>query len=320
MTSRPIGAKASWIGSGNRPEAIAGTIILLALIAAPIFLGSRYWVNLLTLCPIYIMFTTSWTFMSGLTGRENFGHALFIGAGAYSVAFVSGSGVPLFFTLPLAVFVSATAGLLIGLPTLRLTGPYFALATLAAATIAERSFILAGDITGGEDGIFGISRLLRDRVAFYYLCLALSAITTVGLWIMAHGKWGRILRAIGSDEAAVQACGIDVVRYKIGAFVISAAVAGLAGGLFAHQQLYVNPHIFAVFLSVTIIIMAYFGGLGSIGGAVISAIALTFMTELLRDLGEYRLMIYTGILVVLLFIAPNGVVRPFWVWLKGKLT
>lgn len=320
MTNNVTGIQAGTTGSGMKPEVLAGLGILVAMMLAPMLLGGRYWVNLLTLCPIYIMFTTSWTFMSGLTGRENFGHALFIGAGAYSVAFVSASGAPLILSLPLAVFVSAMTGLLIGFPTLRLTGPYFALATLAAATIAERAFILAGDVTGGEDGMFGISKLLHDRLAFYYLCLALCAITTAWLWILAHGKWGRILRAIGSDEAAVQACGINLVRYKIGAFVISAAVAGLAGGLFAHQQLYVNPHIFAVFLSVTVIIMAYFGGLGSIGGAVVSAIALTFLTELLRDLGEYRLMIYTGILVVLLFIAPNGVVRPFWVWLKRRLS
>ena len=301
------------------PELVAGAALLLLMAIAPVFLGGRYWLNLLTLCPIYIMFTTSWTFMSGLTGRENFGHALFIGAGAYTAAFLAGSGAPLFLTIPLAVVVSAFAGLLIGFPTLRLTGPYFALATLAAATIAERSFILMGDITGGEDGIFGIPRLLGDRLSFYYLCLAFAAVTSVMLWILAHGKWGRILRAIGSDEAAVQACGIDVVRYKIGAFMISAAVSGLAGGLFAHQQLYVNPHIFAVFLSVTIIIMAYFGGLGSISGAVVSAIVLTILTELLRDFGQYRLMIYTFILIVLLFVAPNGVVHPLWQWIKGKL-
>lgn len=306
--------------AGYKLEAVAGLIILGALALAPMFLGGRYWINLLTLCPIYVMFTTSWTFMSGLTGRENFGHALFIGAGAYSVAYVSSAGLPLVFSLPLAVVVSALAGLMIGFPTLRLSGPYFALATLAAATIAERGFILAGGITGGEDGVFGISRLLRDRVAFYYLCLGLCAVTTVGLWTLAHGKWGRILRAIGSDEAAVQACGIDVVRYKIGAFAISAAVAGLAGGLFAHQQLYVNPHIFAVFLTISVIIMAYFGGLGSIGGAAVSAISLTFLTELLRDLGEYRLLIYTAILIALLFVAPNGVVRPFWGFLKRRLS
>jgi branched-chain amino acid transport system permease protein len=294
------------------PEIGFGLLLLAALAIAPQLLGSRYWFNILTVCMIYAIWASSWTFMSGLTGRENFGHSLFIGCGAYTAAFLSTGGAPLWTTLPCAVAVSGAAGLLVGLPTLRLSGPYFALATLAAATIAERMTVLFGSVTGGEDGVFGIPRLVPSREGFYYVTLTVAAVVVAGLWLLARGRWGRILRAIGSDEAAVQACGIDATAYKVGAFVISAAIGGLGGALYAHQQLFINPHIFAVVVSVTVLIIAYMGGLGSVGGAAISAIVLTLLTDVLRDAGPYRLIVYTGILIALLYVAPAGVLGPLW--------
>jgi branched-chain amino acid transport system permease protein len=294
------------------PEIACGLALLLLMAALPQVLPGRYWINLLTLCLIYAIWATSWTFMSGLTGRENFGHSLFIGIGAYAAAFLSTGGAPLWTTLPAALVLAGLAGALIGLPTLRLTGPYFALATLAAATIAERLFIVLGSVTGGEDGVFGIPRLAGSREGFYYLTLAVTAAVIAALWVLARGRWGRVLRAIGSDEAAVMAAGINATAYKVGAFVISAAAGGIGGALYAHQQLYVNPHIFAVMVSVTVLIIAYVGGLGSIGGAAVAAILLTALTDLLRDAGAYRLLVYTGILIALLFLAPGGVLAPLW--------
>jgi branched-chain amino acid transport system permease protein len=293
-------------------EIAFGIAILIVMALLPQVLSGRYWINLLTLCLIYAIWATSWTFMSGLTGRENFGHSLFIGIGAYAAAFLSTGGAPLWTTLPAALVLAGLAGALIGLPTLRLTGPYFALATLAAATIAERLLIVLGGITGGEDGVFGIPRLAGSREGFYYLTLAVTAVVVGVLWLLARGRWGRVLRAIGSDEASVMAAGINATAYKVGAFVISAAAGGVGGALYAHQQLYVNPHIFAVMVSVTVLIIAYVGGLGSIGGAAVAAILLTALTDVLRDAGAYRLMVYTGILIGLLFLAPAGVLAPLW--------
>ena len=304
--------------SRSWPEVAFGIALLALMAVLPQVLAGRYWINLLTLCLIYAIWASSWTFMSGLTGRENFGHSLFIGIGAYAAAFLGTAGAPPWTTLPAAMVLAGLAGLLIGLPTLPLTGPYFALATLAAATIAERLFFVLGPITGGDDGVFGIPRLTGSRETFYYLTLVAAASIVGGLWLLARGRWGRILRAIGSDEAAVAAAGINATAYKVGAFVISAAAGGVGGALYAHQQLYVNPHIFAVVVSVTVLIIAYVGGLGSIGGAAVAALLLTALTDLLRDAGAYRLLVYTGILIVLLFIAPGGVLAPLWALVRGK--
>jgi branched-chain amino acid transport system permease protein len=141
--------------------------------------------------------------------------------------------------------------------------------------------------------------------------VVLGATTFILSW-MARSRWGLILRAIRGDEATCLAAGIPITTYKIISLVISAAFAGLGGALYAHYQLQVSPQLFAVVTSVTIITMVYVGGMGTIYGPVGGALLLTLLTEGLRNFGEWRLMIYSLLLIFILFFLPNGFIAPLW--------
>ncbi|MES2601343.1 MAG: branched-chain amino acid ABC transporter permease [Pseudomonadota bacterium] len=293
---------------------VAGGIAVVAVLAlAPVFVASNYLTGVLTVCVIYGIWASSWDFMSGLTGRENFGHSLFIGAGAYTSGFMA----TIWFTnpwysLPAAVVIAVIFSLIVGFPTLRLRGPYFALAMLSASAILQRLCLIFWEQTGGEEGLYGLEPLIRNPLHYYWFVLAILVVTVIVLALLAQSHWGLLLRAIRGDEATCQAAGINVTFYKIASLAISAAFAGLGGALYAHYQLQVSPPLFSVVVSITVIIMVYVGGIGSIYGAAIAAILLTLLTELLRGFGEYRLWIYTLTLMLILFFLPNGLIAPLW--------
>ncbi len=294
-------------------DIIGGLIVVAILAAIPAITGSNYLTGVLTVCVIYGIWAASWDFMSGLTGRENFGHSLFIGAGAYTAGFLSSlwAANP-WYSLPLAVVVAVTFSVLIGFPTLRLRGPYFALAMLSTSAIMQRLCLIFWEQTGGEEGIYGLDPLMKNPLQYYWFALGILAVTVVVLTLLARSHWGLLLRAIRGDEATCQAAGINVTFYKIASLMISAAFAGLGGALYAHYQLQVSPPLFSVVVSITVIIMVYVGGIGSIYGAAVAAILLTLLTEMLRGFGEYRLWIYTLTLMLILFFLPNGLIAPLW--------
>ena len=297
----------------------AGATGFLAFMAAlPLVFGGNYLVGVLTVSVIYGIWAVSWDFMSGLTGRENFGHSLFIGVGAYTAGFLNTKfGLNGWWSLPASMFMAMVFALIIGLPTLRLKGPYFALAMLSGAVIMQRLMLIFWAQTGGEEGINGIEPLIRSQLGFYYFALATLAAVTALLLALARSNWGLILRAIRGDEATCQAAGINVTYYKIASLMISAAFAGAGGAIYAHYQLQVSPQLFAVVTSITIITMVYVGGMASIYGSVGGAILLVLLTELLRNFGEWRLMIYSCTLILILFFLPNGLIAPTWRRMKS---
>ncbi len=299
----------------------AGALGFVAFMAAlPLVFGGNYLIGVLTVSVIYGIWAVSWDFMSGLTGRENFGHSLFIGVGAYTAGFLNTSfGFSGWWSLPAAMVMAMVFALVIGVPTLRLKGPYFALAMLSGAVIMQRLMLIFWEQTGGEEGINGIEPLIRSQLGFYYFALATLVLVTALLLALARSHWGLILRAIRGDEATCQAAGINVTFYKIASLVISAAFAGAGGAIYAHYQLQVSPQLFAVVTSITIITMVYVGGMASIYGPVGGAILLVLLTELLRNFGEWRLMIYSCTLILILFFLPNGLIAPTWRRVKARL-
>ena len=299
----------------------AGALGFVAFMAAlPLIFGGNYLIGVLTVSVIYGIWAVSWDFMSGLTGRDNFGHSLFIGVGAYTAGFLNTSfGFSGWWSLPAAMVMAMVFALVIGVPTLRLKGPYFALAMLSGAVIMQRLMLIFWEQTGGEEGINGIEPLIRSQLGFYYFALAALVLVTALLLALARSHWGLILRAVRGDEATCQAAGINVTFYKIASLMISAAFAGAGGAIYAHYQLQVSPQLFAVVTSITIITMVYVGGMASIYGPVGGAILLVLLTELLRNFGEWRLMIYSCTLILILFFLPNGLIAPTWRRMKSIL-
>jgi branched-chain amino acid transport system permease protein len=299
----------------------AGALGFIAFMAAlPLIFGGNYLIGVLTVSVIYGIWAVSWDFMSGLTGRENFGHSLFIGVGAYTAGFLNTTfGFSGWWSLPAAMVMAMVFALVIGVPTLRLKGPYFALAMLSGAVIMQRLMLIFWEQTGGEEGINGIEPLIRSQLGFYYFALAALVLVTALLLALARSHWGLILRAVRGDEATCQAAGINVTFYKIASLMISAAFAGAGGAIYAHYQLQVSPQLFAVVTSITIITMVYVGGMASIYGPVGGAILLVLLTELLRNFGEWRLMIYSCTLILILFFLPNGLIAPTWRRMKSML-
>ena len=300
---------------------LAGAVLALAALAvAPLVFGSTYVVGVLTVALCYGLWAASWDFMSGLTGRENFGHSLFIGAGAYTAGFLNVEfGFNPWWSLLAGPLAAMVFSLLVGFPTLRLRGPYFALAMLSATTAMQYLTIIYSPYTGGQDGLNGLFPMLDSQRDYYYLTLAFLVAAVLALKLLANSSFGLLLRAIRGDEATCQAAGINVTFYKIAALVISAAVAGLGGALYAHYQLQVGPDLFTVTLTINIIIMVYVGGMGSIYGPVGGAILLNLLTELLRGFSEYRLWVYTLILMLILFFLPRGLIAPAWQRVRERL-
>lgn len=289
---------------------LAGILVVLG--AAPLFSGS-YMIGILTVALIYVLWAMSWDFFTGLSGRENFGYQLFVGVGAYTTGFLDVNfGVSPWFGLVAATVMAALVGVAIGFPTLRLKGPYFALATLAAAEITQHMLIILWSITGGEDGLYGLTPLFFEPVQFYYFVLGAMLVSAIVLIALTHSRWGLLLRAIRGDEASSQAAGINVTFYKIAGLSISAAFAGLGGALYASYQMHVGPNTMSVMLLISIVSMVYVGGLGSVYGAIGGAILLSLLGELLRGAGEYRLLIYALVLIFVIFFLRNGLIAPLW--------
>ena len=263
---------------------------------------SQYYIGILILICINLLSVLGLSLMTGFTGLFNFGQAGFLAVGAYTATILTTQyAVPFPLALLACMLVSALSSFLIGYPTLRLKGDYFAIATLGFAEVVRLLVENLEKITGGARGI--------PRITTYTtLPVALGA-TVVALWVVANyvrSRHGRNCVAIREDELAAESIGINSFRYKQISFAINAALAGLSGGLLAHYVGFIQPSMFGMIKSTELIVMVIFGGMHSITGAVFAAIVLTSMPELLRAAQAWRLVVY-GVLVVVIMVArPEG--------------
>lgn len=301
---------------------IAGsTVLLLFLIVAPYALPGGYYLRILMSGLIYAIWAASWDFMSGLTGRLNFGQGLSFGLAAYLAAYLNVQfHFPPVLLVPLGVIAAVLIALAIGYPTLRLRGPYFGLATFAALILAQRIILNLWKFTGAEEGISGLDVLARGRVNTYYVVAIISTVSVVALYVLSKRKIGIILRAIRGNESTCQAAGINVTYYKILSLCISSAVSAVGGVLYAHVQQHVGPDLLSMQTALGIVTMVYIGGVGSIYGGAIAAVVLTFLVELLRPLGEWRLAAYAVLLIAILFLAPRGLISTSWARIQQRLS
>jgi len=267
-----------------------------------------YYLQIVVYIGINVILAVSLNLINGVTGQFSLGHAGFLAVGAYVSAAITllawPAGAPAVLGFVVAVLAggvaAAGAGLLVGIPTLRLRGDYLAIATLGFGEII-RVVILNTDAVGGARGLGGIP-VLAGFASVY----GAAVLCVVSIWRMVYSQRGLTLFAIREDEIAAAAMGIDTTRYKTLAFVVGAFWAGLAGGLLAHFIGYIHTNSFTFLRSVEIVVMVVLGGLGSITGAVVSAALLTVLPEVLRFGAEYRMVIYSLLLIVLMLTRPSG--------------
>jgi len=274
-----------------------------ALALVPLWVSNPYFLSVLTLAALYAIFASSWDILSGYIGQLNFGHAVFFGAGAYAAGFL-GPHLPPLLVFAAGALAAVGFAFLVGIPCLKLRGPYLSLTTLVFPLILERLAFTFRDVTGGEYGITVASPL--SRIGLYYASLALLLATLGVLLAVAESRIGRTFRAIGDDDQAAMAAGVNTTRFKLGAFVLGAALAGFGGVLYAYHLRHVGPEIFTLFTSFSIVIMGIVGGMGTILGPALGAYFLTILGESLREIETYRLLIYSAVLIVCVLLFPQG--------------
>ncbi|MCP4581768.1 MAG: branched-chain amino acid ABC transporter permease [candidate division Zixibacteria bacterium] len=285
----------------------------------------EYLIHILVITGIYIILTLSLNLVVGYTGLPALGHAAFSCVGAYTSSLLAlNYGITPWLGLPIAASFAAVMGVIISIPSLRLKGDYFALATFGLGIIVYSISKNWVDLTRGPLGLPGIPGFKIfywsiDETWSYLLLVALFvALTYIVIRNIVSSPFGRILTGIREDEVATRAMGKNINRHKITAFIVSAFFAGIAGSLYAHYITFIDPSSFTVMESITILLMVVFGGLASLWGSFIGAAALVILPELLRFLGlpssiaaPLRQMIYGLLLILLMVKRPQGILGKF---------
>ena len=286
----------------------------MAVLAAGFAFGAwsenLFYIEIMSLAAVYAIFAMSWDILTGYTHEVNFGAAFFIGGAGY----VSGilnlhAGLSPWICIPLGALAAGLCGVFIGYLTLRLKGPYFAMVTLAFASILFKLAYIFYDYTGGEEGISGLEGFTSEPRHDFLVVWAITAAVYFLLRLYAQSSHGHILRAIRADEDAAQSSGINTAYYKIEAFAISGFLGGIGGGVFAHAQMQVGPTMLSGYISIIVVLLAMIGGMGTIVGPLVGAIALSLLNEYLRVVEQYRIIIYTGLLILFIYLAPEGLVN-----------
>lgn len=276
-----------------------------------------YELALVTQVSIYVVLALSLNIITGLCGQISLGHAAFFGAGAYAAAFLAKSGWPLFATMPMGAVLAAVFGLIVGLASLRVRHDFLAITTMGVG------FLFLGIVRkqpalGAELGISGIPDHGLGAAGLAALSIAIAA-AVVLLSVHLRRSWmGFTFAAVADDEHTARTLGIDVTRYKLAAFVLGTALAGLAGGLYAHFTRFVIPDAFGFTVSISILAMVIIGGIGSIWGVLLSAVFLTLLPELFRFINDYKLLIYGALLLAVMRFAPDGLAGMVAAWRRPK--
>jgi len=294
-------------------------LVLLAILAltAPFWLGNPYYLHVLIMAGIFAVLALSLNLLLGYTGQLSLGHAAFFGIGAYASAlFTVKLERSVWEGMALAVVVAGVSGWAIGRLALKLRGAYFVLVTISFAGVISLVSVNWMELTNGPLGLPGVPApelgpwSLRTKTAYYYLVLAAVALSYLVCRRLVASRIGRAFLALRENEALAESVGIDVTRYLVLAAVVSAAMAGLAGSLYAHYTRFVSPEVFLFTYTVTMVIMVVAGGKGTLAGPVVGAVLFTALPEALREATswQWQMLAYGVILVLLVFFLPRGIV------------
>ena len=288
-------------------------LVLVAFAVVPFLQTNTYWQHIFGVALIGAILALGLQLLVGMAGLLSLGQGAFYGIGAYvSAELTLRFGAP-FVLAFLAAGIAAAASSLLLVPIVRLPGSSLAVATLGFNIIIYLIMLNEDWATGGSYGLLNVPfpRILGFEFTterdLYFLILGVAALVYLALDRLTHSRFGRALQAISQDEDAARACGISIIRYKSKCFLVAAFTAGIAGSLYAHHARYLNPNDFTFNKSIEILIMVVVGGLGSLPGAVIGAIIIVLMPEILRSSGELRLILFGALVVVLMGMGRGGI-------------
>lgn len=308
-------------------------VVAMAVGMLPLFVDDRFLLKIFTFAGMNALVVVGLSLLFGYAGQVSLGHAGFVGLGAYTAAFlVVRAEMPWVVAFVAAAALSALGGLVLALPSLRLKGHYLAMATLGFGELMMLAFKEAEPITGGVDGFTGIpfatigSFEFRDPASIYWLVWGTVGVALLLLGNMTSLRPGRAMRALHGSELGAQACGVDLVGVKVRSFVVSAALAGLAGALYASAVGFISPSQFAINASVTYLAMTVVGGTGSLAGPLAAAVLLTLLQyldalipglsrEAAQVLQSYQEDVYGVAIVLVILFAPGGLAR---VWRRQR--
>jgi branched-chain amino acid transport system permease protein len=306
--------------------------LLMALLLAAPFVMSEYVMSQLQFICIYSIVGLGLMLLVGFTGQISLGHAAFLAIGAYTEALLQARGVPFFVSLPVAALLSGAMGWLLGLPALRLKGIYLAIATLAFNVIIEEVITRWEGLTGGNSGLhlksielLGMSFDPNSGSSFYYLCLGLTVLSILALMNLLRSPTGRAFVAIRDSEISASCMGVNLATYKTLSFALSAALTGIAGALYAHKVTFISPEQFTLIQSIEFVTIVILGGVGFLHGAVLGAVFLIVLPQLISLAKDYlpadvggsglQAVVFGLVLIVFIIFEPLGL---YGRWLKVR--
>ena len=308
----------------NQARKLCWGLLLVAVFAlAPVVHPQAYFAQILCLSMIASVLAMGLQLVIGYAGQLSIGHAAFYGIGAYTSGLLMIKiKLPFIVAFLGAGTVAAICSLAL-VPITRLRGTYLAVATLGFTIIVHLVILNEETVTGGPFGLMNIPYpsfggwVLSSYRNVYYLSLTVAIVTYLSLKRIVHSRFGRALESIKQNEDAARSCGINLTLYKSKCFIIAAFTAGLAGSLYAHLNLYLNPNDFTFWKSIEILMMVVVGGVGSLEGGIVGGTVLVFALEYLRASGQLRMVIYGGLLIFFMGFGEKGLVG-LWGWMKDR--
>jgi len=301
------------------PSRLGYACLIISLLLLPILFPQPYLIRMAVLVFIYAILAMSLNLLLGFTGIISLGHAAFYGIGAYTTGVLSTKfDLPFLLNFPASMIASALVALIFGIIVLRsLKFLYFALASWGLGEILIAIYMNV-DYLGGVVGIRAIPEpailgfVLSSDIYFYYLGLFLVVLSLISIEVLVVSRVGRAWEAVRENETVAGVIGINVYTYQVLAFVIASVYAGAAGSLYAYYERYISPHSFSIWESIIIVCMVLLGGKRSLIGSVVGAGILVLLPEILRGVGELRMLIYGFILLFTILFKPKGLVPPYY--------
>jgi len=307
-------------------------VLGLLLVTAPAWVWNPYYVHILIMAGIFAILALSLNLLLGYTGQLSLGHAAFFGIGAYTSALLAlRLHWPAWAGFMAAIVLAGIAGYGVGKVSLKLRGAYFVLVTISFAGVIYLVSVNWMELTNGPLGLPGVPPLeitilglvdlsFRSKASYYYVVLTVASAAYLICHRLVHSRIGRAFVALRENEALAESVGINGTRYLVLAAVVSAAMAGAAGSLYAHYTRFVSPEVFLFSYTVTMVIMVVAGGKGTLAGPVVGAVLFTALPEALREATswQWQMLLYGVFLILTVFFLPKGMVPTLEAWLRER--